>query len=62
MPDYTLVDLFAAYDLPIALAPVRLQLNLKNAFDERYFPSSGGSLRVNPGQVRTVYGSVTVRF
>ena len=29
---------------------------------ERYFPSSGGSLRVNPGQVRTLYGSVNVRF
>lgn len=62
VPSYTLVDLFAAYDLPTAFAPVRLQLNLKNAFDERYFPSSGGSLRVNPGQVRTVYGSVAVRF
>lgn len=62
VPSYTLVDLFAAYDLPFAFAPVRLQVNLKNAFDERYFPSSGGSLRVNPGQVRTVYGSVIVRF
>lgn len=62
VPSYTLVDLFAGYDLPTTFAPVRLQLNLKNAFDERYFPSSGGSLRVNPGQVRTLYGSVNVRF
>lgn len=62
VPSYTLVDLFAAYELPLAVAPVKLQLNLKNAFDERYFPSSGGSLRINPGQVRTVYGSVAVRF
>jgi iron complex outermembrane receptor protein len=62
VPSYTLVDLFAAYDWQTSFAPVRLQLNLKNAFDEVYFPSSGGSLRVNPGQIRTVYGSMSVRF
>ncbi len=62
MPSYSVVDVFAAYALDTSAVPLRFQLNLKNAFDERYFPSSGGSLRINPGQARTLYGSVTLRF
>jgi iron complex outermembrane receptor protein len=60
MPDYTVADVFAAYQLPTL--PVRLQLNVKNASDETYYASSGGSLRVNPGQARTVYLSASVHF
>lgn len=62
MPQYTVVDLFAAYEWPTALAPLHLQLNLKNALDENYFPSSGGSLRINPGQSRTLYATIGARF
>ena len=62
MPSYTVADLFAGYEWRTAVAPVQLQLNLKNVFDEDYFPSSGGSLRINPGQSRTLYASVGLRF
>ncbi len=62
MPQYMVVDVFAAYELPTQLAPLRFQLNLKNALDENYFASSGGSLRINPGQSRTLYATVSARF
>lgn len=62
VPSYTVADLFAAYQWRTALAPLRLQLNLKNAFDEVYFPSSGGSLRINPGQSRTLFASLALSF
>ncbi len=62
VPQYMVADLFVAYELPTALGPLRLQLNLKNAFDEVYFPSSGGSLRINPGQSRTLYATAALRF
>jgi iron complex outermembrane recepter protein len=63
VPQYTVVDLFAAYEWQRwGLPGLRTQLNLKNALDEDYFPSSGGSLRVNPGQARTLFISASVRF
>lgn len=62
VPQYTVVDLFAAYVFKTDWAPIRAQLNLKNALDEDYFPSSGGSLRINPGQSRTLYASLSAQF
>lgn len=62
VPQYTVVDLFAAYVMKTPWAPIRAQLNLKNAFDDDYFPSSGGSLRINPGQSRTLFASVSTQF
>jgi len=62
VPQYTVVDLFAAYVVTTSWAPVRAQINLKNVFDDDYFPSSGGSLRINPGQCRTLYASISTQF
>ena len=62
VPSYTVVDLFVAYEWQTVVTPLKFQLNLKNAFDEVYYPSSGGSLRVNPGQVRTLSATVSTRF
>ena len=62
VPQYTVIDLFTAYEFTTAWAPIRAQLNLKNALDEDYFPSSGGSLRINPGQSRTLFASLSTRF
>lgn len=62
VPSYAVADVFAAYEWRTAIAPLRVQLNLKNAFDEDYFPSSGGSLRINPGQSRTLFASLGLSF
>lgn len=63
VPHYAVLDVFAAYDWRrLGLPGLRTQLNLKNAFDEDYFPSSGGSLRINPGQARTLFATASYRF
>jgi iron complex outermembrane receptor protein len=63
---YTLVDLTAWYTLQ---APglgegqnIRVQVALKNLFDEDYFPASGGNERINIGTPRTVFGSISLDF
>ncbi len=62
VPQYTVIDLFTAYAFETPWAPIRAQLNLRNALDDDYFPSSGGSLRINPGQSRTLYARVSTQF
>ncbi|MBL8264965.1 TonB-dependent siderophore receptor, partial [Steroidobacter sp.] len=65
---YTVVNASLWYNLPLRrasgrqLGQARLQLALKNLLDERYFPSSGGDLRVEVGRPRTILGSVTLTF
>ncbi|WP_129782242.1 TonB-dependent siderophore receptor [Peristeroidobacter soli] len=65
---YTLVNASLWYNLPLRrpsgaqLGQARLQLAVKNLFDEHYFPSSGGDLRVEVGRPRSVLGSVTLTF
>lgn len=41
---------------------IRLQLAVKNLFDEEYFPASGGNERISIGTPRTVFGSVAFTF
>lgn len=64
--DYALADLSVWYTLPVSVAGrpggVRFQLAVKNLTDERYFPASGGDLRVNIGTPRTVFGSISAAF
>ncbi len=59
LPSYTTVDLQAGYstELPNGDA-LRFQLNLLNAFDERYF-EAGFVNAASPGESRTLLGSVT---
>lgn len=63
---YTLVDLSVWYTLQIpnfgADNNIRLQVAVKNLFDEVYYPASGGNERVNLGTPRTVFGSVSFDF
>ena len=64
---YTLVDASVWYTLP---APgrisddgtIRLQVAVKNIFDEEYFPAVGNNLRISLGTPRTVFGSVSFDF
>ena len=58
---YTLVDVGASY---VFSEIVSLQLNLHNAFDERYFnPGTGFNEGfVTPGEPRTLLGTLSVRY
>lgn len=68
---YTKADAAVWYYLPLnglaalpssSPAQLRLGLNLKNIFDERYFPAAGEILRINVGQPRTLLFSVALDF
>ncbi len=43
LPDYVVCDAFLSYRTSVNGLPAALQLNLKNVFDETYYPSSGAS-------------------
>ncbi len=63
LDDYTLVDLMVGYDFSVMALPVRAQVNVNNATDERYFPASYGSQsRIMQGVPRTALASVSVTF
>lgn len=61
---YTQVDLHASYTFPIGFADsdIRLQVNLRNMFDEEFFPSATNALLVRAGQGRTLFGSISWEF
>jgi iron complex outermembrane receptor protein len=63
LDEYTLFDAMVGYDFAVSGLPVRAQLNVSNATDEEYFPSSyGGRGRIAQGTPRMVMGSVSVNF
>ncbi|HVL02129.1 MAG TPA: TonB-dependent siderophore receptor [Dongiaceae bacterium] len=63
MDDYTLVDLMASYDFGLANLPWTAQVNVNNATDEEYFPSTYGNLnRIAQGTPRNIIGSISVQF
>ncbi|WP_232628548.1 TonB-dependent siderophore receptor [Methylobacterium sp. Leaf118] len=43
LPDYVVCDAFLSYRTSMNGLPAALQLNLKNVFDETYYPSAGAS-------------------
>ncbi|NRQ41351.1 TonB-dependent siderophore receptor [Rheinheimera sp. YQF-2] len=61
---YTTCDLSVWYTLPLANAKqnMRFQLSVKNLFNETYYSASGGDLRINIGQPRSVFASVSATF
>lgn len=64
---YTVVDASVWYYIPVQFgrserSQVKLQLNGKNLFNERYFASSGGDLRITPGAPRTVLATAAFEF
>lgn len=63
LDEYTLLNLMIGYDFAIAQWPVKAQLNVSNATDERYTPSTYGSLnRMEIGAPRNVLASISVNF
>ncbi|WP_431888989.1 TonB-dependent siderophore receptor [Pectobacterium colocasium] len=60
---YTVADAFIAYSLPLNGYKVKWQLNVKNLFDQTYYPSSGNdNLRVAVGEPRQVVLRASVDF
>lgn len=57
-----MADAFISWDSQLLGEKTRLQLNVRNLFDERYYPSSGGNLRVAVGEPREVRLSAGVEF
>jgi iron complex outermembrane receptor protein len=63
MDAYTLLDAMLAYEFEVSNLPVKAQLNITNATDEVYFPSTYGSnSRIAQGTPRMVMGSINVHF
>ncbi len=59
LPAYTLVKLFAKYDVNDAIS---LQFNVNNALDKTYYANSYSALWTQPGAPRSVRLGVTYRF
>ena len=62
LDSYTVADAFISWDSQLLGEKTRLQLNVRNLFNERYYPSSGGDLRVAVGEPREVRLSASVEF
>ncbi len=63
LDDYITIDLYAGYTARIGSGQeIFGRLTIRNATDANYDQSSGGSLRVAPGQSRTLFGSIGFRF
>lgn len=63
MDAYTLLDMMVAYDFTFRGVPLKAQVNVNNATDKEYFPSTYGNLnRIAQGNPRTVLGSLSASF
>jgi catecholate siderophore receptor len=59
LPAWTRVDAAVFYQLR---PTVRLQLNVENLFDERYYPTAHSNTNITPGSPRAVRVALTTRF
>jgi iron complex outermembrane receptor protein len=62
LPSYVVADAFASYETKYETLPVTYQLNVKNLFDNVYYPSAVSQLAVAVGDARRVSLSATVQF
>ena len=63
LPSYSTVDLTSFYFLPVAPATqMRLQLGVRNLFDEEFLTPNSNIRTLGVGQPRTVYGSISLEF
>ena len=62
LDSYTGADAFVTWDSQLLGEKTRLQLNVRNLFDECYYSSSGGNLRVAVGEPREMRLSASVKF
>ena len=62
LPSYTVADIFATYETKHQNLPVIYQFNVKNLFDNVYFPSAVNRLNVAVGDARRFSLAATVKF
>lgn len=63
MDAYILLDVMVAYEFDVAKLPVKAQLNISNATNETYYPSTYGNLnRIAQGNPRSIMASINVHF
>jgi len=63
LDSYTVADAFVSWETTQLLGETTtLRLNVNNLFDQQYYPSSGGNLRVAVGEPREVRLSASVDF
>lgn len=62
LDSYTVADAFISWESQLLGGKTRLQLNARNLFNQEYYPSSGGNLRVAVGEPRELRLSASVDF
>jgi iron complex outermembrane receptor protein len=62
LPSYVVADAFATYETKYQTLPVIYQLNVKNLFDNVYYPSAASQYFVAVGDARRVSLSATMKF
>jgi catecholate siderophore receptor len=59
LPKWTRVDAAMYYNVT---AVVRVQINIENVFDERYFLNANSNTNITPGSPRAIRFALTTRF
>ncbi|RJF56083.1 TonB-dependent siderophore receptor [Serratia inhibens] len=62
LPNYVVADSFIAWNNRLFGEKTQLKLNLNNLFNEHYYTSSGGNLRVREGETRNLMVQASVEF
>jgi iron complex outermembrane recepter protein len=62
LPSYVVADAFVTYETKYQTLPVIYQMNVKNLFDNVYYPSAVSNLNVAVGDARRVSLSATLKF
>jgi iron complex outermembrane receptor protein len=62
LDSYTVADAFISWESQLLGEKTRLQLNARNLFNQEYYPSSGGNLRVAVGEPLELRLSASVDF
>lgn len=62
LPSYVVADAFASYEVKQGGFPVIYQFNVKNLFDNTYYPSAVNNLNVAIGDARRFSLAATVKF
>jgi len=62
LPDYVVADSFVAWKNRLFGEKTELRLNINNLFNQHYYSSSGGNLRVREGETRNLMVQARVEF
>lgn len=62
LPDYVVADSFVAWNNRLFGEKTQLRLNINNLFNQHYYSSSGGNLRVREGETRNMMVQARVEF